>query len=198
MKNMMNQMKKLAAACLITLGVIAAAGGTSFAATTTTTCANCNGSGKAVCTWCDGKGYKTVLDYSYTCITCEGTGHAKCLHCLGKGTKTTGTPDTNTAAAVPMAPGFATVPGTVVLPTSPVMAPTAGMGGMCTQMNCPVCRGTGRKVCTSCSGNGFRETRKSGINLGYGSSYYWTKSGCAACGGSGQSMCTHCGGDGML
>ena len=128
MKNMMNQMKKLAAACLITLGVITAAGGTSFAATTTTTCANCNGSGKAVCTWCDGKGYKTVLDYSYTCITCEGTGQAKCLHCLGKGTKTTGTPDTNTAAAAPMAPSFVTVPGTVVLPTSPVMAPTAGMG----------------------------------------------------------------------
>ena len=36
------------------------------------------------------------------------------------------------AAAVPMDPGFVAVPGTAVLPTSPVMAPTAGMGGMCT------------------------------------------------------------------
>ena len=84
-----------------------------------------------------------------------------------------------------------------------VASVAVGMGmdmgmGMGTHMNCPVCNGTGRKVCTSCSGFGFRETRNSSINLGTGSSYYWTKSGCAACSGSGQSMCTHCGGDGML
>ena len=42
------------------------------------------------------------------------------------------------------------------------------------------------------------ETRKSGIDLGYGSSFYWVKSGCAACSGAGQAMCTHCGGDGMI
>ena len=190
MKNMKNQMKKFAAACFAALAIIAAAGTTAFAATETTTCTNCKGSGKAVCTWCDGEGYMTAAGTKYKCISCGATGIRDCLHCLGKGTKTTGTPDAAPAPAQPAA-GQAMI-------VSPVMLASAGMGTMNTHTTCPVCRGTGRKVCTSCSGNGFRETRKSGINLGYGSSCYWVKSGCAACSGAGQAMCTHCGGDGNL
>ena len=181
MKNMKNQMKKFATACFAALAIIAAAGTTAFAATETTTCTNCKGSGKAVL---------TAAGTKYKCISCGATGIRDCLHCLGKGTKTTGTPDAAPAPAQPAA-GQAMI-------VSPVMLPSAGMGTMNTHTTCPVCRGTGRKVCTSCSGNGFRETRKSGINLGYGSSYYWVKSGCAACSGAGQAMCTHCGGDGNL
>lgn len=200
MKNMASQMKKVLTACLIAVGIIAASAATSQAATETTICELCQGNGQSVCGWCDGNGYCTVLDYSYECVSCHGTGITNCLGCLGKGSFTTGTPDPAPAAV----PAAGTVPTAMGVPGFSVF-PTTGMGmgmdmgmGMGTHMNCPVCNGTGRKVCTSCSGFGFRETRNSSINLGTGSSYYWTKSGCAACSGSGQSMCTHCGGDGML
>ena len=82
-------MKKFAAACFAALAIIAAAGTTAFAATETTTCTNCKGSGKAVCTWCDGEGYMTAAGTKYKCISCGATGIRDCLHCLGKGTKTT-------------------------------------------------------------------------------------------------------------
>lgn len=191
MKNMKNWMKKIAAVGCLAIGIVIGSAGAAFAGTETVTCTGCEGTGKTTCTWCDGTGQMSVAGYSYTCITCSGTGQMDCLACFGKGTKTVKTEEPAQAADTCTA-GC----GGVML-YSPILS-SGGMNMISTQTTCPVCNGTGRKVCTLCSGFGFRETRHYGPDFGFGSSSYWTKSSCAACSGTGQAPCTHCGGDGLL
>lgn len=190
------KIRKFAAVLFITVATAILMSGHAFAATNSNgeaTCATCHGTGKTTCTWCKGTGQMSAADVSYTCVTCKGTGQMNCLGCFGKGTKTVAKKQKATAKAQIGA-------GSVQNSTSAaaVINPVPVMSQISSQMDCPVCRGAGKRVCHSCSGNGFTEAKQYGPNYGYGSSVYWSKSSCAACRNTGLVPCTYCGGDGKL
>jgi len=56
-----------------------------------TTCLFCNGTGRDVCSACEGKGkVGGFLGFgARTCPNCEGSGEAVCEHCRGTGKERT-------------------------------------------------------------------------------------------------------------
>lgn len=194
--------KKMAAALFLALCVTLIPGSQTFAATKSSqtdsdTCSTCHGEGKSTCTWCKGTGQMEAAGTKYTCGTCKGTGKMTCLGCAGKGTKSVGTAKSSDSSAKastsqttkPEAKSKGTVKGSASVPAATFYTESHAV--------CPICNGAGRRVCTSCSGFGFRESKQYSTNYGKGRSFYYAKTSCAACRGTGTVPCTSCGGDGI-
>ena len=149
-------------------------------------CATCHGHGTTTCTWCNGTGKMSAAGMSYTCSSCSGTGKMSCLGCGRTGKKREFKNETPATAPV----GMTIDPAATTTFDPSISSSLAGTGVVC-----PICNGTGQKVCQSCSGNGFSETIKSSADYGYGSIPYWTKKSRAACHSSGKVPRTYRGGD---
>lgn len=180
----------LAAATLMSANALAATKNSRSTASSEagSICSTCSGHGAVSCTWCSGTGQMSVAGMSYTCSSCSGTGRMQCLGCNGTGQKRKFKKETPVAAPA----GATANPGTFFNPPAVSYGYQIGTGSLC-----PICNGSGRRVCQSCSGNGFTTSMKHSANYGAGSTPYWINHSCAACHSSGQVPCTHCGGDGM-
>lgn len=143
-------------------------------------CAYCNGTGKSMCTFCGGQGYRMVSNFvmyvgyvmsNVTCTACSGTGKTYCWHCNST--------------------------GKVVNPNHPYVLggssggssyssgsfSGSGGGGSSVYTKCTSCNGTGR--CSSCNGRGYKFNSYSGHD-----------DSCPSCRGKGS--CPICYGRGKL
>lgn len=63
--------------------------------------------------------------------------------------------------------------------------------------SCPICKGSGRRTCSSCHGDKVLQKTQYAPDFGYsgGNTSYKIDISCPACEGTGEMPCTYCGGD---
>ena len=154
------------------------------------TCSDCDGTGEFLCPLCEGVGWQIWFEGGpkTTCSLCDGSGYAKCVSCGGKGQVEN--PDYAGNSGDSGSSG-----GSEGLYIPPVTL-DPGLGDV--SVLCPVCSGTGEKLCTGCGGTGNVSSVEYIPDYGFGGgggTYYGEKM-CRQCNGSGRVPCTACGGTG--
>lgn len=143
-------------------------------------CAYCNGTGKSMCTFCGGQGYRMVSNFvmyvgyvmsNVTCTVCSGTGKTYCWHCNSTG-KVVNPNHPYVLGGSPVGSGEGS--GSSVGSSS---------GNSSGYTKCTSCNGTGR--CSSCNGRGYRFN-----------SYSMHDDSCPGCRGKGS--CPICYGRGKI
>lgn len=143
-------------------------------------CAYCNGTGKSMCTFCGGQGYRMVSNFvmyvgyimsNVTCTVCSGTGKTYCWHCSSTGKVV----NPNHPYVLGGSSGGSSY--------SSGSSSGSGGGGSSVYTKCTSCNGTGR--CSSCNGRGYKFNSYSGHD-----------DSCPSCRGKGS--CPICYGRGKL
>jgi hypothetical protein len=170
-------------------------------------CAYCNGTGKYMCTFCGGQGWRMVNTFimyqgyvmnKVTCQVCSGTGKSNmCMYCNSSGKRPN--PDYVNSNGVPASPGGSYYPSSSGV--VPISGGSTGGSNSSSSSRSSGSRSSVYTKCNSCNGTGIC-TRCGGKKGSWEYTDHYTGNGtkswinCGGCNGSGK--CIICYGRGKL